>query len=220
MTRSTNARIAGFAFLFYIAAGILSMVLASRRTGGDSIAEKLAGIATHATDVRIAFILSLLTAFSALVLAVTLWAITREEDPDLAMMAMVCRVAEGIIGIFIPVTLALLWLATSTGPSAPDTPAAQALAAFLLKVGGWKTLTSATFFAVGSALTCWLFLRGRMIPIPLAWLGLVASVALVAALPLQLAGFLHGPITSLIWIPMAAFEIPLGLWLLIKGVTP
>ena len=39
-------------------------------------------------------------------------------------------------------------------------------------------------------------------------------------LPLQLAGWLHGPITSLVWLPMLAFEVPLGLWLLVRGVAP
>ena len=38
-------------------------------------------------------------------------------------------------------------------------------------------------------------------------------------LPLQLAGWLHGPITSLIGLPMLAFEVPLGLWLLTRGVV-
>ncbi|PYQ10644.1 MAG: DUF4386 domain-containing protein, partial [Acidobacteria bacterium] len=54
----------------------------------------------------------------------------------------------------------------------------------------------------------------------LAWLGVVASVLLVVVLPLQLAGFLGGgQITSLMWLPMLAFEVPLALWLLIKGVA-
>jgi hypothetical protein len=53
-----------------------------------------------------------------------------------------------------------------------------------------------------------------------AWLGVVASVLLVVALFLQLAGFLHGPVTSVMWLPMAAFDVPLGLLLLIKGIAP
>ena len=57
-----------------------------------------------------------------------------------------------------------------------------------------------------------------MIPVPLAWLGLVGSALLVVALPLQLAEFLRGPITQLVWIPVALFELTLGPWLLIKGV--
>jgi hypothetical protein len=217
VTRTTNARIAGFTFLAYIAAGIASLVLFGRATSGEGIAAKLAGIAQHTTDVRVVIVLDLLQCFSALVLAVTLYAITREQDPDLAMLGMTCRVGEGVLGATgIPSTLALLWLATVTGADAPDTGAAHALGAYLLQ--GSVALT-ATFFAVGSTLFSYLLLRGRMIPIPLAWLGVVASVLLVVSLPLQLAGFLHGRLTSLQWLPMLAFEVPLALWLLIKGVA-
>jgi Domain of unknown function (DUF4386) len=109
-----------------------------------------------------------------------------------------------------------LWLATASGASAPDAASAHALGAFLLR--GNAALT-ATFFAVGSTLFAYLLLRGRMIPVPLAWLGVAASVLLVVGLPLQLAGFLHGPVTSWMWLPMLAFEVPLALWLLIKGVA-
>ena len=217
MTRTTNARIAGFTFLFYIAVGITSLVLFGRATSGEGIAAEFAGIAEHATGVRVTVVLDLLQCFSALVLGVTLYAITREQDPELAMLALTCRVGEGLLAATgIPSTLGLLWLATPAGPSAPNPAAAHALGAFLLK--GNVALT-ATFFAAGSTLFAYLFLRGRMIPIPLAWLGLVASVLLVVSLPLQLAGFLHGLFTSLMWFPMLAFEVPLALWLLIKGVS-
>ena len=217
MTRTTNARIAGFTFLFYIAVAFPSMVLLDRATSGEGIAAQLASIARHATDVRVAVVLVLLGCFAALVLAVTLYAITREQDPDIAMLALTCRVAEGVIsGISIPETLGLLWLATATGPNAPDTGAAHALGAYLLR--GDMALT-ATFFAVGSTLFCYLLLRGRMIPIPLAWLGVIASVLLVVTLPLQLAGVLRGPITSLMYLPMLAFEVPCGLWLPANPLT-
>jgi len=220
VTRTTNARIAGSTFLLYIAAGIASMVFFGRAAGAEGIAAKLTGIAQHVTDVRVAFLLGLLSCFAALVLAVTLYAITREQDPDVAMLALTCRVAEGVVGAGIPTVLGLLWLATATGADAPDAGAAHTLGAFLLKVGAWQSLTSATLFAVGSTLFSWLLLRGRMIPIPLGWLGVVASVLLVVGVPLQLAGFLGGLVTSLMWLPMLAFEVPLALWLIIKGVAP
>lgn len=217
MTRSTNARLAGFAFLFYIAVAFPSMVLLNRATSGDGLAAKLASIAQHANDVRLAVVLSLGGCFSALILAVTLYAITRDEDPDLALLGLTCRVGEGVIGAdSIPATVALLQLATATGPQAPDSAAAQALAAFVLEQ---TPLVSALFFAVGSTLFAWLLLRGRAIPIALARLGVLASVLLVVGIPLQLADVLHGPVTQLMWLPMAAFEIPLGFWLLVKGVA-
>jgi hypothetical protein len=222
MTRTTNARIAGFTFLFYIAAGILTMVLSNRAIRGEGIAAKLASIAQHATDMRVIVVLSLLTSLSAVVLAVTLYGITRDQDPDLAMLALICRVIEGVTNVIgIPRTLALLGLATATGVNAPDTEAARALGRFLL---GGNPGTGATFFAVGSTLFSWLLLRGRMIPTPLAWLGVVASILLVVALPLQLAGFVEvgffaGPVGWLMWLPMLVFEVVLALRLLIKGVA-
>jgi hypothetical protein len=67
MTRTTNARIAGFTFLISIAAGISSLVLAG--------------------NVPATAALALVSSFSALVLGVTLFAITREQDRDLLCWA-------------------------------------------------------------------------------------------------------------------------------------
>jgi hypothetical protein len=218
MTRTTNARIAGFTFLAYIVAGITSVLLLRRATSGEGLAAKLAALAVHASDAGFLVLLGLVQVFSAIVLGVTLYAITRDEDSDLAMVGLVCRVGEGVIGAFsIPATLALFWLATARGANAPDLAAAHALAAYLLRD---DVALTATFFAVGSTAFAYLLLRGRMIPVPLAWLGVVASVLLVVGLPLRLAGWLHDPVAALIWLPMLAFEVPLALWLLTKGVAP
>jgi hypothetical protein len=163
MTRRTNARIAGVTFLVYIAAGISSLILSGW---------------AHATDV-----LSLVTSFSALVLGVTLYAITREQDPDLAMLGLTCRVIEAVPG------------------------------------------EGAIFFAVGSTIFSWLLLRGRMIPVALARLGVLASVLLVVILPLQRAGLFRGAVnwsssvTWLMWLPALVFELTLAAWLIAKGVA-
>ena len=220
MTRTTNARIAGFTFLLYIAAGVTGMVLFGRAASGEGIAAKLVSIGQHATDVRVSVVLSLLTCFAALVLAVTLYGITRDEDHELAVLALSCRVGEGVLSsIFIIATLGLLWLGAATGASAPDAAAAHALGAFLLKVQGWNVTIAATFFAVGSALFSYLLMRGRMIPVALSWLGILASVLLMVSLPVQLAGFFSGPVFNLVWLPMLVFEVTIAFWLLIKGVA-
>ena len=216
MTRATNARIAGLTFLIYIAGGITSMVLSRAATGGEGIAARLASISGHATTVGFIVLLGFVQCFSAIVLGVTLWAITRDEDPDLAMLGLACRVGEGVIGgLSIPGILAVLSLAKSTGADASGAAAAQTLATYLLRE---DVALPAMFFAVGSAAFSWLLLRGRMIPISLAWLGVVASILLVICLPMSLAGFLRGPILTLMWLPMLAFEVPLGVWFLARGV--
>src|SRR5438093_195293 len=132
MTRRSNARLAGFMFLFYIATGITSMVVFNQATrGAEGTAATLASIAHHATLVRLTVVLTLLTFFIAVALAVALYALTREQDPDLAVMALCCRAGEGVIAAVSAVrTLGLLSVATaSTVAAAPDAAAAQALGA-------------------------------------------------------------------------------------------
>ncbi|HEV2672836.1 MAG TPA: DUF4386 domain-containing protein [Gemmatimonadales bacterium] len=223
MTRTTNARIAGFTFLFYIAVAFPSLVLMNRATAGDGLAAQLAHVAEHASDVRLAILLTLLSCFSAVVLAVTLYGITRDEDHELATLVMAARLAEGVLGaIGIPSTLGLLWLATAASGAgtagAPDLATTNTLAAlYLMPPQG--AMIGAPFFALGSLTFSYLLLRGRMVPAPLAWIGVLASALVVVCAPLQLAGFLSGPITTYMWLPMLVFEVPLGLWLLIKGVA-
>ena len=218
MTRRTNARIAGIAYLLYIAAAFPSMLLSGRATSGAGMVEKLANMALHATDVRLAAVLSLIGCLCALVLAVTLYALTREQDRDLALLALTCRVAEGVTGAAsIPTTLGLLALATAAGTNTPDPRAAGAVGAFVL-AQPW--LIGATFFAVGSTIFSWLLLSGRMVPVWLAGLGVVASAVVALALPLQLMEVLPGLVAQLMWLPVAVFELVLAVWLIGKGAAP
>jgi len=216
MTRTSNARTAGFAFLLYIAAGVMGMVVSARSAMGENIAEKLASIAQHVRQVQLNIVLGLVEAVCAILLAVTLYRITRDEDADLALLAMIFRVCEGLIGVMSSRrSLGLIWLASSNGPSRPSTATIEALGTYLFQAPSGNL--AAIFFAMGSTLFAWLLLRGRMIPVPLAWLGVAASSILVVALPMQLLGYLSSQIASFLWIPMAAYEIPLAIWLIIKG---
>jgi hypothetical protein len=173
MTRTTAARVAGFTFLFYIVVGISSMAGAFRGPAAE--------LATYAQNA------------SAVILALTLFVVTRVEQPVVAALGMIFRFAEGVLG------------------SALD------LAGITLSQ---PTLVAATLFAIGSTFFCWLLLRGKMLPRVLAWTGVVASVMLVVGLPLQLGGRLGAPLTILMWMPMLVFEVPGGLWLLVKAVPP
>src|SRR5713226_7397820 len=221
MTQTMNARLAGFMFLFYIATGIAGMVLFAPATSGEGTAAKLTSVAQHATLMRLSAVYSLLMMMNPFVLAVALYALTRDYDRDLALLALLCRVTEGVIGGMSAVAeRALLPVATAAaGAAGADAAAANALGSVMLNVQGLTTLVAATVFAIGSTLYTYLFLRARTIPVPLAWLGVISSVLLVVCLPLQMAGFIEGLVTSLIWIPMAVFEVIFALWLLIKGVA-
>lgn len=163
MTITTNARIAGITYFVYLAAGMSSMATAGNAN------------AANVTEIFMSL--------SALVLGVTLYAITRAQDPDLALLALACRFLEAAPG------------------------------------------EGYVYFAVGNAIFCWLLLRGRLIPGGLAWLGLLASIVLVASLLLQRGGVFAGAgnwssnITWMVSLPMLVFELTFAVWLLTRGVS-
>jgi len=198
LTRTTNARTAGITFIVYFAA-VMAPVAGAR-------------------DPHLRIILTLIGQFSALVLGVTLYALTRDYDRDLAILGLVCRTAEGIIGAtLLPVSLALGSTA-AVGAPASSVAATSDLTSLLASVRAWNTLVSALFFAVGSTAFAWVMLRGRVIPTGLAWLGVLASALMVVALPLQLAGVVQGRLLAITSLPIVLFELPLGVWLIAKGV--
>ena len=214
-SRQFYAKLVGFTFLFYIAVGIPNEVLFHRAVNGEGAAAVLSSVSAHATDVRVSVLLQLFECFSALVLAVAMYRITRDESQELATLAMACRIGEGVISAAgIPGTLGILWLATA---GAPDAATTNMLGTYLLMpvpsvpIGG-------IFFAVGSTIFSYLLLRGKMVPVPFAWFGVLASGMLVVWLPLELVGFVG--ISLIAWVPLSLFQLALGLWLLVKGVAP
>ena len=162
MSRTANARIAALTFILYIGVAFPCVVLFSRATEGASPAAKLATIAANAGELRLIILLSVASCLSAFALAATLFAITGEEDRDLALVALVCRAGEGILSTLQTLALiGLLWLVSR--PATLDLTAVQVLGAFLIKVYSATFTVAATFFTAGSALFSWFLLRGRIL---------------------------------------------------------
>ena len=214
MGYAVTARIAGLAFLVYIAAGLASLALTHMAGVGEGeIGERLASMAANATLLRYAALLDLLCALCALLLGAALFAITSAHGAAAAAFAMSCRFIEAaLIAASLSETLDVLDLAVET-PAAGEP--ALSVASYALQS---EVLLTSVFFAVGSLVFAVLFVRARSIPRSLAWLGVFASLLLVIVLPLQLVGLLDDPRLAWAWAPMLAFEAPLGLWLLIMGV--
>ena len=221
MTRSTSSRLAGIMYLAYIALDAPALRLFARATEGNDLPAKLASAAAHAPDVRTAAAIMLLTAFSALGLAVGLYGTTRNEDHELAAFAFACRAGEAVLNTLASIAiLAILSVSTRRASNPADSPAVDAIADLLFQTRNWIWLCGGTLFAVGSTVFSWLLLRGRALPTVFAWLGVVGSATLVAGLPLEMAGVVKAPVSQLMWIPVAVFEITMGFWLAAKGARP
>jgi len=164
----TYARIAGFTFIFYIVAGISSMALPNKS--------------------QVADLLNLLLNFSAIVLGVTLFMITREQGPGLALLALTCRILEAVHGesaIFFAVGSTLFCLLLLRGRMIPGVLAWLGVVSSVLLVvvlplqlagliGGsmswsasitWIVWLPMLVFEVGFSL--WLIIKGVAAPKPL-----------------------------------------------------
>ncbi len=163
-SRPIYARVAGFTFLFYIAAGISSLSLGS--------------------ESQFANLLYFLQNLSALVLGVTLYMLTREHGSALALLALTCRIMEAVheesAAFFAVGSLLFCWLllrgkSIPTGLARLGVIASALLVAILpLQLGGILTNTgwsdSITWLvwlpmlAYEVALSLWLLVRGIAVP--------------------------------------------------------
>jgi hypothetical protein len=216
-----NARLAGTTFIFYIATTIVDGFVYAAATGTGDVATKLGTISQHTAEMRLTILFAILKIFYALILAVTLYALTRHVDREMALLAFTCRVVEGVINAM-PATarFGLLSLAIATVAATPGDAASHATQATLLMgIAGWSGAVAGIVFAIGSTLFAYLFLRGQSIPAPIAWLGIIGSL-LVA--PLSALGGLGLVTRAMAWItsiPILLFELSLAFWLLTKGAS-
>jgi hypothetical protein len=217
VTRTTTARVAGFAFIIYIVAGLGAFALSTGAARLAAAPGTLAAVGEHVPELRVSIVLSLVASFCALVLGATLYSLTSDEDRELAMIAFASRVGEGIIGILPVPALMLLWLPSAV-PRIGEA-AAHPLALLVRQLGSWTTIGSAILFSAGSLIFAVLFARGRLVPRPLALLGVFASALLLLILPLQLGGAVTGLPSRLAWLPMLVFEVVLAFWLIVRGVA-
>jgi hypothetical protein len=219
-TRGTLARVVGLTIFFYIAISIVGGDVFGRITAGHTTAARLGNIARHGPEMGLSFVLALLTVFAALIVAVALYALVRDEDANLALFALTCRLVESVLNATVAVAmLALLSVAMQAARPGSDVGTLDGLGSFLLKFQGWSTIVSAPVFGVGSGLFYYLFARARSIPAPLAWFGVLSSALLVLTIPLQGLQIIKGPIALYVWLPSLIFELIFAPWLLIKGVA-
>jgi hypothetical protein len=206
------ARLAGAMYLVLIVAVLASSTLLGG--SGSDITKTFRTISDNATGFRIGIAMLVVAAIATVVLATMLRALTKSQDEDLATLALACRVVEAAL-YAVQIFGALILLSLHREPTA----GARQAGAVVIDVVAWSSNVGAAFFAVGCALFAYLLLKGRLIPVPLAALGVVASLILVVAVPLETAasrstvvgGFL------VLWLPMFVFEIATGAWLLVKG---
>lgn len=219
MKRPIVARAAGATFLVFWIVRVAGSIMFEGSLG-NSAAERVAAIAANAGDLRIGVVLALTNSVLALVIGVLLYFYTRSSHAELSTLVLLSRVGEAMFfGAYALGMAALVFIATRSTPATSEMDSALVLV--IARSTRHATLVAEFFFSVGSAAFAWILLRARLAPRWLAAFGLVASLVPAVGMPLQIIGATRGFNTALFWVLMLAFEITLGVWLLItRGRDP
>ncbi len=209
----TESKVAGAAYLSYIVFALSSASLSARAAGGGDATQTLAAIGRDLGTVRATVLLDLLQIVCALVLAVTLYQLVKAVEPTVALLAMLFRFGEGLLG-FYPLLdkLELMQLATTPSAGALGRPG-HVSEIFQRPNNGFGEFC----FVVGGFLFACLFLRGRLIPRWLAWTGVVTIGVQMICVPLNIATMLPNRVVNSLWFPILLYEVPLGILLIARG---
>ncbi len=217
MTQRAEFIFSFFAYLAYIVLAMSAAVLSRKTTAGADTSQMLSTLRSTMAIAQVTVLLDLLQIVCAIVLAVTLYRLSRTVDVTLALLAMAFRFGEGLAG-FVPLLgkLELMKLATASNPMCTNSAGCLAVAGEIFDRP--DDLFGQFCFVVGGFLFAYLLLAGRLIPRWMAWTGVITIGPQLACVPLYVATLLPGKVVSWLWFPILLYEVPLGIWLIRRGV--
>jgi hypothetical protein len=212
-------RLLGAAQLTVFVASMLSERLLASVVGSGSMSDILVNVSKSLTRMRISNLVALLNSLAIVVLAVLFYIAFSKQYKTIALVALVCFVAEAItlavskIGTFALIPLSQEFVEAA----APEPSHFQALGDFLYhgvdRVGYDIHML---FFCLGGILWYYLLYSSRCIPRALSVWGL-AAVGLLSIPVLLVLYNREFTRVLILGLPYAPFELVLGAWLIAKG---
>ena len=201
---TTDRRLALWAGIFYLATFITSIPALALKT------PLLEGEPAHGLAAW-GLVLEVTLAFTCVGTAIAILPIARRVSETLAVGFVVSRTMEaGVILTGVVAVLALIEL----GPTSSAAPVLVELhdASFLL---GPAFMSSINAFLLGT-----IMLRGRLVPRVIPIIGLIGAPMLLLSSYGVVLGLWEqtGPIGTIAALPIALWELSLGVWLIAKGV--
>lgn len=214
------ARVAGVAYLVTILLGIFSvnLVAAQLVIPGD-IATTISNIMTSGWLFRIGVASEILMYALVIVLAHALYVVLKSVNRNLALLALLLRLAEAIVGSVLTVVSGILPLLLLDTGAALEANQLHALVDSMLTVRNSGLDIALIFIGFGGTIFCYLFWKSRFVPRILAAWGILTYLTMLILSMSSLLTTIDETTKLMFYAPGGLFEIIIGLWLLIKGVT-
>jgi hypothetical protein len=208
----------GVLFIIATVTAILGVLFYQPILTGDYLSNG----AAHQNQVVLGALMELILAGTAIGTAIVLFPVLRPYSERIALGHLFFRFLEAvIITIGIVAVLSLLTLSQDfVAAAAPDAAAYHAAGTLLLAVHEWTFMLGPLFMlGINTLMYSYLLYKSKLVPRPLAILGLSgATLVLVAALLVLFGVYpqLSVPVT-LLALPIASYEMILAGWLIVKG---
>ncbi len=212
-------RLLGAAFLIVIITSALSGVLLMSAVGSGSISDMLVNITNDLTPIRISILVGLLNSAGIVILATLLYLVLNKQNKTMALVALGSWLAEAIFYAIIQLgTLALIPLSLDfVQAGTPVHSFYQTLGEFLYNgVYTQGLMIHMWFYCVGGLLWYYMFYRSKLIPRIIPLFGLFAVSLALVGIVFQVFGY---TVPILVSLPILPFELIIGLWLLLRGIT-
>jgi hypothetical protein len=217
------ARVAGCIYLAAMALSIFTQVYILGRIVVPGEAAATAGNLLASEGLfRAGIAIDVLIFASDVVIAWAFYELLKSVDAPLALLGALLRVADGaILAVTTFDGLVTLKLLSGAGYlQGLDTAQLQSLARLFISARGLGFDVGFVFLGLGSALFAYLLFKSRYVPRLLAGWGVFASLLLAAGSIAEILSPAFAASASLSYmLPMFFYEVPLGLWFLIRGVN-
>lgn len=184
-------------------------------------ADFLSGVGSDGA-VRLGAILEVVVALAGIGTAVALYPVIRRYQPQLALGFLASRTLEASM-IFTGVVSLLSVVGLRAGSAGADSRSLVAPAHLLIGQYDLAFLLGQSLMpGINALLLGSLLYRARLVPRVLPLIGLVGAPLHLTAVVLTLTGTVDriSPVTMLAVVPVAVWELSLGVYLVVKGLAP
>lgn len=206
-------RVAGLAYLLTTTAALLTWILVdSVLLDPDSVRQSVLNIASHQDLFRAGLVGDLVMFAADVLLIVSLYITVRSVDNNLALLGLLWRSGAITLGT-VAVLMAFIALDVVGGDAAP------ALGALFLMARESAYVLVVVFISLGSLVFSYLFFKSNLVPQGLSAFGLLAYAILLAGGLATLFLPQYAAQIQLSYALALAYELIMGLWLLILGIN-
>ncbi|MCG6914628.1 DUF4386 domain-containing protein, partial [bacterium BMS3Abin03] len=214
--QSVYVKVAGLTYIIIILLGIFSVnVIESNLIVPGNNAATFRNIVEHKFLFRIGVTGEVLMYLLVILLSSSLFIILRTVDKNLAMLALLMRVAEAIIGAATVVLSGLIPLHLITIDKVFPSEQIHTLLRLFLDIRGSGLDIVLMFIGVGGSIFCYLFYKSNYVPKFLAGWGIFTYLSMLF---LSFASLISPDISEtfkmVFYIPGGLFELIFGFWLL------